>query len=96
MSPLAAVHTLPRLLQETADGEIVVLHDFHLADAFPDRGPNTAPYRRLHAQLSSSSSSSPGGDSARPRGPLVKVCGAQLLHATAASADVDAAAAGVG
>lgn len=39
------------LLQETADGELIILHDFHLADAFPDTGPNIEPYKQLRAQL---------------------------------------------
>jgi hypothetical protein len=39
------------LLQETADGELIILHDFHLADAFPDTGPNVEPYKQLRAQV---------------------------------------------
>lgn len=36
--------------QETADGEIAILHDFHLGDAFPAAGINEAPYQQLRAQ----------------------------------------------
>lgn len=42
---------LPTHAQETADGELIVLHDFHLGDAFPNAGPNTQPYRQLQQQL---------------------------------------------
>jgi glycerophosphoryl diester phosphodiesterase len=38
-------------LQETADGELVILHDFHLGDAFPNKGPNVEPYEQLCQQL---------------------------------------------
>jgi glycerophosphoryl diester phosphodiesterase len=34
-------------LQETADGELVVLHDFDLLRAFPNSGPNVAVYQQL-------------------------------------------------
>lgn len=55
---LAALHVIhPRLLllllllhlclQETADGELVVLHDFDLLRAFPNTGPNIAAYQQL-------------------------------------------------
>jgi glycerophosphoryl diester phosphodiesterase len=48
--PIAAVPAMYMLfldLQETADGELVVLHDFDLLRAFPNIGPNVAAYQQL-------------------------------------------------
>jgi hypothetical protein len=47
----SAAHPLPGGLQETADGELIILHDFHLGDAFPNTGPNLEPYSLLRTQL---------------------------------------------
>lgn len=43
-------HVVPTCLQETADGELVVLHDFDIARAFPNIGPNVDAYIQLHRQ----------------------------------------------
>ncbi len=45
-----ALHYVEIDVQETADGELVVMHDMHLRRAFPHRGPNVAAFEQLRAQ----------------------------------------------
>lgn len=45
--PVKDLHYFEVDIQETADGELVVLHDFDLLRAFPNTGPNIAAYQQL-------------------------------------------------
>ncbi|KAF8067208.1 hypothetical protein HT031_002255 [Scenedesmus sp. PABB004] len=48
--PVVDLHYVEVDIQETADGELVVLHDFALGRAFPPAGPNLAVYDQLRAE----------------------------------------------
>lgn len=45
--PVKDLHYIEIDIQETADGELIVLHDRQLARTFPETGPNIEAYRQL-------------------------------------------------
>ncbi|KAF6264845.1 hypothetical protein COO60DRAFT_1179695 [Scenedesmus sp. NREL 46B-D3] len=45
--PVKDLHYIEVDVQETADGELVVLHDFDLLRAFPNTGSNVSAYQQL-------------------------------------------------
>eukprot|EP00878_Enallax_costatus_P036022 GHUV01040296.1.p2 GENE.GHUV01040296.1~~GHUV01040296.1.p2 ORF type:complete len:214 (+),score=42.02 GHUV01040296.1:1024-1665(+) len=48
--PAKDLHYIEIDIQETADGELIVLHDRQLARTYPDTGPNVEAYRQLYQQ----------------------------------------------